>query len=188
MSSRWKKVWADFWGNKTRTFLVILTIMIGTAGIGFISNLKLYMIESMESDFLSASPSEARVFAYPMDDDDVESAGEVPGVNAVEGRSTTVGRVLHPDGRMITIIFTAVDDPDDMRVNTLQPVRGDARIPPLGDKEVLIENTAASLGYQPGDLITIERSDGKLRRLRLAGYMHAAAGYPYSQTRVIFEA
>ena len=52
----------------------------------------------------------------------------------------------------------------------------------------MIENTAASLGYQPGDLITIERSDGKLRRLRLAGYMHAAAGYPYSQTRVIFEA
>jgi putative ABC transport system permease protein len=188
MSSRWKKVWADFWGNKTRTFLVILTIMIGTAGIGFISNLKLYMIESMEGDFLSASPSEARVFAYPMDDDDVESAGEVPGVNAVEGRSTTVGRVLHPDGRMITIIFTAVDDPDDMWVNTLQPVRGETRIPPLGDKEVLIENTTASLGYQPGDMITIERSDGKLRHLRLAGYMHAAAGYPYSQTRVIYEA
>jgi len=23
MSSRWKKVWADFWGNKTRTFLMI---------------------------------------------------------------------------------------------------------------------------------------------------------------------
>jgi len=188
MSSRWKKVWADFWGNKTRTFLVILTIMIGTAGVGFISNLKLYMIESMDSDFLSASPFEARVFAYPMDDNSVRVASEIPGVNAVEGRSTTVGRVIHPDGKMITIIFTAIEDPDDMRVNTLQPVRGETRIPSLEDKEVLIENTTASLGYQPGDLITIERSDGKQRHLRLAGYMHAAAGYPYSQTGIIFEA
>jgi putative ABC transport system permease protein len=188
MNSRWKKVWADFWGNKTRTFLVILTIMIGTAGVGFISNLKLYMIESMDSDFLSASPSEALVYASPMDDDSVRIAREVPGVNAVEGRSTATGRVIHPDGQMITIIFTAIENPDDLRVNTLQPVKGEPSIPPLGKKEVLIESTAASLGYQPGDVITIERSDGKLRQLRLAGYMHAAAGWPFSGTGYIREA
>lgn len=66
MSSRWKKVWADFWGNKSRTLLTILTIMVGTFAIGFNNNLKAYMLESMDSDYLSASPSEAEIYAYPL--------------------------------------------------------------------------------------------------------------------------
>ena len=39
MNSRWKKVWADFWSNKGRTFLTIMTIMVGTFAVGFNSNL-----------------------------------------------------------------------------------------------------------------------------------------------------
>ena len=39
MTSRWKKIWADFWGNKSRTFLTILTIMVGTLAVGFNANL-----------------------------------------------------------------------------------------------------------------------------------------------------
>ena len=59
MSSRWKKVWADFWGNKSRTVLIILTITVGVLAVGFNSNLGLYMAASMDGDYLSASPSEA---------------------------------------------------------------------------------------------------------------------------------
>ena len=33
MTSRWKKIWADFWGNKSRTLLTILTIMVGTLAV-----------------------------------------------------------------------------------------------------------------------------------------------------------
>jgi ABC-type antimicrobial peptide transport system permease subunit len=51
MTSRWKKIWADFWGNKGRTFLTILTIMVGTLAVGFNSNLGSYMLESMDGDF-----------------------------------------------------------------------------------------------------------------------------------------
>ena len=74
MSSRWKKVWADFWGNKTRTVLTILAILVGTAGVGFVSNLNLYILEGMDGDFLSASPSEAKVYAYGMNDESVKIA------------------------------------------------------------------------------------------------------------------
>ena len=69
MSSRWRKVWADFWGNKSRTFLTILTITVGTFAVGFNSNLALHLTESMDGDYLSASPSEAQIYAYPIDDD-----------------------------------------------------------------------------------------------------------------------
>ena len=111
ISSRWKKVWADFWGNKSRTFLTILTIAVGTFAVGFTSNLGQYMSESMESDYLSSSPSEAEVYAGPLDEDSVKIAREVPGVNAVEGFSTTSAQLLHLDGKKISIQFTAIDNP-----------------------------------------------------------------------------
>ena len=98
MSSRWKKVWADFWSNKGRTFLTIMTIMVGTFAVGFNSNLGLYMTESMDGDYLSANPSEAEVYAYPLNDDMVKMARSMPGVNAVEGASTISARILRADG------------------------------------------------------------------------------------------
>ncbi|MBK7451545.1 MAG: hypothetical protein IPJ47_19955 [Anaerolineales bacterium] len=59
ISSRWKKVWSDFWSNRGRTLLTIVTIAVGTFAVGFNSNLGLYMNESMDGDYLSANPSEA---------------------------------------------------------------------------------------------------------------------------------
>ena len=185
MSSRWKKVWADFWGNKTRTVLTILAILVGTAGVGFVSNLNLYMLQSMDSDFLSASPSEAKVYAYGMNDDSVKIAREVPGVEAVEGSSQYNGQMLHTDGRKVAIQFTNVKNPSELTLNTLQPVKGETGIAPLGFREALIDSGAAVLGYKPGDLITVEVGNRKLREVRLAGYVHAAAAWPYVQTKTV---
>jgi putative ABC transport system permease protein len=185
MSSRWKKVWADFWGNKTRTVLTILAILVGTAGVGFVNNLNLYMLQSMDNDFLSASPSEAKVYAYGLNDDSVKIAREVPGVEAVEGTSLYSGQVIHPDGRKISIQFTAVKDPNKLTLNTLQPVKSEINIAPLGFREALIDSGAAVLGYKPGDLITVEVGNRKLRDVRLVGYVHAAAAWPYVQTKTV---
>ncbi|MEW6406260.1 MAG: ABC transporter permease, partial [Chloroflexota bacterium] len=108
MSSRWKKVWADFWGNKSRTFLTIITIAVGVFAVGFNSNLGLYMNESMDSDYLSAHPSEATVYAGPLDDDMVEIARQVPGVDAVEGRSSVTAKVVRSDDKQVSIQFTSM--------------------------------------------------------------------------------
>src|SRR3990172_3167305 len=94
MSSRWKKVWADFWGNKSRTVLTILTIAVGVLSVGFVNNMSLYMVESMDGDFLSANPSEAMVYASPMDEDSVKVAREVAGMEAVEGRRIGGGNII----------------------------------------------------------------------------------------------
>src|SRR5512146_1783163 len=103
MSSRWKKVLADLWGNKTRTVLTILTIAVGAFAVGFTSNLASYMVQSMESDYLSVNPSEATVSASPLTDDSVKAARAVPGVNAVQGRSIIGGQLLAPGGKKIQI-------------------------------------------------------------------------------------
>lgn len=180
MSSRWKKVWADFWGNRGRTFLTIMTIAVGTFAVGFNSNLGLYMAESMDEDFLSANPSEAEVYAYPLNDDMVKSAREVPGVEAVEGFSSVGARILRPDGTEVEISFTAVKDPAVMTLNLLKPATGETIIPTYNDKAAILDSSAISLGYKPGDTILLELENGRTRKIKLAGYMHAVTGFPYN--------
>ncbi|MBI3168936.1 MAG: ABC transporter permease [Chloroflexi bacterium] len=180
IGSRWKKVWTDFWGNRGRTFLIIVTIAVGAFAVGFNSNLGFYMNESMDDDFLSANPSEAEIYASGINDDTVEMAREVPGVEAVEGYSSVNAQIMRPDGTKANIIFTAAEDPSALTLNLLKPALGETSIPVYGDKQVILDASAMSLGYKPGDTIIIELSDGKQREVTFAGYMHAVTGFPYN--------
>ena len=182
MGTRWKKVWGDFWGNKSRTILIILTIAVGTFAVGFNSNLANYMLESMDGDYLSANPSEANVYTSRMDEDFVELARNVPGVDAVEGRSTASGNVVRDGVDPIAIQFTAIEDPSDLSLNQLKPLPGEDSLPQLGKKQVLVDASAKSTGYKPGDTLIIELDDGKQRELILAGYVHDVTGFPFSFT------
>jgi putative ABC transport system permease protein len=185
MTSRWKKVWADFWSNKGRTFLTIMTIAVGTFAVGFNSSLELYISESMDGDYLSASPSEANVYTSPLDDDAVKMARTVPGVNGVEGSSSVSARILRPDGTYVDIQFTALKDPKEQTLNLLKPAAGETSISVYGDKETIIDASALPLGYQPGDSIAIELDDGKRRDVKLAGYVHVVTDPPYSLTKIV---
>jgi putative ABC transport system permease protein len=186
ISSRWKKVWSDFWGNKSRTVLTIITIAVGAFAVGFNSNLGLYMNESMDSDYLSSNPYEAEVYAYPMDDDMVKAARAVPGVDGVEGFSTVSARIVRPDGTYVDIQFAALEDPANLTVNLLKPATPEqTELPKYGDKETILDYAALSLGYEPGDTLLVELEDGKRRELRLAGYVHDATGIPYSLANIV---
>ena len=180
IGSRWKKVWADFWSNRGRTFLTIVTIAVGAFAVGFNNNLGLYMNESMDSDYLSANPSEAEVYAYPLNDDMVKMAREVSGVDTVEGFSSVGARIVRPDGTYENINFTAIEDPSELTLNTLKPALGETIIPIYGEKETILDASALSLGYKPGDKILLELANGKKRELTVTGYMHAVTGFPYN--------
>lgn len=185
IGSRWIKVWADFWGNRGRTFLTIVTIAVGAIAVGFNSNLGLYMNESMDGDFLSANPSEGEVYAHPLNDDMVKMARAIPGVDTVEGFSSVSARIVRPDGTYVNINFNAVEDPAELTLNTLKPAAGQFSIPKYGDKETIIDASAMSLGYNPGDTILLELADGKRREITLTGYMHAVTGYPYNLANLV---
>ncbi len=180
IGSRWKKVWADFWGTKGRTILTIMTIMVGTFAVGFNSNMGLYMSESMDGDYLSANPSEGDVFAAPLTDDMVEMARAVPGVDTVERFNSIGARILLADGSYTNIQLTAIEDPKKQTLNIIKPVEFGKEIPTYADKEVIIDNSALSLGFKPGDVLIVELNGGKQRKLKLSGYMHNVTGFPYN--------
>ena len=185
MSSRWKKILADFWGNKGRTTLTILMIAVGAFAVGLNGNMGSYMNESMDADYLSASPSEAEVYASQLNDDAVRIAREVPGVDAVEGRTSAGGKVLRVDDKPVDIRFTALKNDVPQTVNQLKPAKGETSMPLLGEKQILVDESAVSLGFKPGDIIHVELDNGKKRDLIFAGYMHDVTGFPYAFTESI---
>ena len=137
------------------------------------------MSENLDRDFLSAKPSEATINTSALDDDLVEIARSVPGVDAVEGRSTLSASVLHTDGKPIAVQFRAIEDPNNLTLNLLKPAKGETRLPLLGDKQILVDSAVAILGYKPGETVTIELPSGKQRQVTLAGYIHDITSQPY---------
>ena len=181
MSSRWKKVWADFWSNKTRTFLMILTIIAGTFAVGLNNNLGIQMNRDMDADFLSANPSEATLYVSPIDDDLLAQLQDIEGVGEIEGRSDVTAQLVQDDGKKVVVNVDGIKDPAEITVNLLKPDNpSDTTLPTISDKEVLLDGTAKSLGYEVGDMLNIELGSGKMRQLRLAGYVHSVTTIPYA--------
>ncbi|MEW6403713.1 MAG: FtsX-like permease family protein, partial [Chloroflexota bacterium] len=58
-------------------------------------------------------------------------------------------------------------------------------VPLYGEREIIVDASAASLGYKPGDKILVELADGKRRELTLVGYMHDVTGFPFGFTNTM---
>ena len=175
---RWCKVFRDLWGNKTRTFLVVLSIAVGVFAIGVLANTQAMLARELAADFAATNPASAIITTdRTFDEDLVESVQNMPEVQAAQGRFDTSVRLLAADGEWITLDLFVIDDFDDIRVNKIWPESG-AWPPAKG--EILLERSSLKmdelLTIQTGDVLTVKTSGAKtrerLRELRLAGVVH----------------
>jgi putative ABC transport system permease protein len=184
--TRWRKVWADFWGNKTRTFLMVLTILVGVFSVGLVGNMGRKMNHDMDVDFQSANPAEATIYAYPLNEAWVRALQDVEGVADLEGRYSLSGTWANPDGNEINIQFSTVKSIHEQRVNLLKPADpAQGILPELGLYEVVFERSARSLGLEVGDLVKIELPGGVKREMRFAGYVHDVTAFPYGMNDAV---
>ena len=182
---RWRKVWADFWSNKTRSFLMVLTILVGVFSVGLVNNMALMMNYDMDSDFQSSSPSSAKISASPLNDDWVRWMRAIPGVKDAEGRTQMVVKWVTPAGQSTNIQFSAIKSFASVRVNQLKPAGLDGDMPSLGRHEVVFDRSADTFGLQPGETIEIELPGGDKRSLLFTGYVHDATSFPYAMSGVV---
>jgi len=185
MFTRWRKVWADFWSNKSRTLLMISTIVVGVFSVGLVNNMALMMNGDMDYDYLSAVPSHAQISAYPLDEDWIRSIRDIPGVGDAEGRNQLIAKWVTPGGVTTNIIFSSVKSFEEMRLDRVEPVAGSDALPSLAHHSVVFDNSARTLGMQPGDTISIELPDGGKRDLRFGGYVHSGTNFPYAMSGIV---
>lgn len=180
--TRWRKVLQDLWGNKTRTVLMVLTILVGVFSVGLVNNLSLMMTTDMDADYNSANPSEAKIYASPMDESWVRSLRKVEGVGELEGRSQVTLKWVRTGELPITMQIASIGEQSKQRVNILKPADPQTGyIPELGLHEIAFDRSTTTLTtLTVGEEITLELPGGATRTLHFVGYVHDATAFPYA--------
>ncbi len=171
MRPRWKKVIADFWENKARSFLIIASISVGIFAVGVVGIGYLTVPESILISYESTNPANIQIQTDLFDDDFVNTIQRIDQVQDVEGRMTITAKVRNPEsGDWQSLSIIAMKDLANQRIKILNPETGKS-IP--GKEEMLL--TTDSLDSLPIDLessITIKLSDGTQKIVKIVGTVH----------------
>lgn len=176
ISPRWRKVWADLWGSKLRTALVVLSIAVGVFAVGMVYSSYLMFARDLANSWGSASPASASLYADPFDEEIVQSVRSLRGVREAEGRRNVDLRVRTAGGEWKQMFLTAIPDYSRQKVNIVRPQSGAW---PPGDGDVLLERSSLSeLGLHQGASITVETPTGKKRSLKVTGIVYDSSQLP----------
>jgi len=176
MPPRWRKVWADLWGNKLRTLLVVLSISVGVFAVGMVYSSYLMFERDLASSWGSASPASASLYADPFDEELVESIRSLRGVQEADGRRNVDLRVQALGGEWRQMFLTAIPDYNKQKVNVVRPQSGAW---PPGEGDVLLERSSlAELGVTQGGSILVETATGHKRVLKVTGVVYDPSQFP----------
>ena len=182
-SPRWRKVLMDLWGNKARSVLVILSIMVGVFAVGINAGVYSVIKSDVPLNYRATNPRDAVIYTDLFDDELLIAAGKVEGVGQVVGRTSMSAQAPLPDGRDVPLQLEGVpSDLDEIQVNKLKLLEG---APVLRDKEIYIERSSIGmLGLKVGDTVRIKISGDRVRELRIAGLVHDvnAASFTFAQS------
>lgn len=173
---RWCKVWADLWGNKLRTVLVVLSIAIGVFAIGMVYSSRLMFARDLANSWISASPANATLYADPFDEELVQSVRSLHGVREAEGRRNVDLRVRNAGGEWRQMWLTAIPDYVKQKVNVVRPQSG--AWPPGGGDVLLERSSLTELGVSQGASITVETPTGRKRSLKVTGVVYDPSQIP----------
>lgn len=167
---RWRKVLRDLWGNKIRTFLVVLSIAVGVFAIGMINGTQTLLDEDLSQAYSATDPASAQLFVSGFDAELMNTVRRIDGVGEADARRTFDVQVQVGPDEWRTMNIIVFSDAEDVRTHLVDPWEGEW---PPPDRGIVIER--ASLPYtnaEIGDMLTIEAEDGRLRQLPITGTAH----------------
>jgi putative ABC transport system permease protein len=174
--ARWAKILKDMWGNRSRSLLVILSIAVGVASVGMITNASRIIKRDLYGSYQAGHPAQLEIYVSPFPE---ELATAVEGAREVEYAEPrrTVGVLVYDQKTWEDIDLTVIPDFNDISLNQLTLESGS---PTPGVREVLLERQSASgLGIEVGDEIAVEMPDDRHYTLVVSGIVHDLYSHPY---------
>jgi len=184
ISAQWRKVLKDLWSNKIRTILVVMSIGVGVFAVGMVTSSFDFLMKDMQADYLAANPHGAVIYSDPFDADLLNSLSKVDGVQEVEGRASTAGKVPLANGNDYSIQIYQVENLENRKIDVFEPaIPGEALS--LGRHEILLERSALpALGVKTGDHLRVKLYDGTVRELTVSGIVHDVTQPPAAFTNM----
>jgi putative ABC transport system permease protein len=171
---RWKKVLHDLVDSKSRTALVVVSIIVGVFSIGVITGAYAIISHDMSASYSAGNPANVEVRGVAFDENQVSMVGNMPAIKDAEGRRVISSRFRVPgSSQWITLNLIAIKDFKELKINHLTPILG-ASSPKK--KEILLEGKAATeLGITPGDTLEIQLNNGTVKTLPVVGIVQDPA-------------
>lgn len=163
MKPRWRKIFADLWGNVARFVLVTLSLVVGLFAVGMIVGGYVTTLEDMQTGFRAINPAEIRVITDPFDENLVERIRRLDGVAQVEGERLLQLQMQSAGGEWKNLVIRVL--PDNGRdINQVELLEG--RMP---ESRELLLDVHREIEHRTGDMVTIQTPAGLEREMRLAG-------------------
>lgn len=179
---RWKKVFRDMWGNKSRTVLVIMSIAVGIFAIGVVAGSRQTLVDALNDSYLSTNPASGMVIVSDdFGDDLVETIDSLREVAIAEGRREFNLRYkLRPTDEWDQLEIRVVDDFEEMEIDKVRPESG--KWPPPDEKLVIERSSLQLMGAAIGDEVIVQTSEEKERFMEIVGTAHDLSGPPAALT------
>ncbi len=166
LKPRWSKVFADLWGDKTRTVLVASSIAVGVFAIGMIITAFDILGVDIDASFAASNPANVEVRTDPFYADLIRVIDKVPGVAAVEGRQMTGVRARRGDEGWQDVLLVAIEGFETSQIRQLGTIGG---VQSLGENQVMFsQDMLNSTGFQPGDAVEIRLADDSIHALTVS--------------------
>jgi putative ABC transport system permease protein len=163
---RWQKVVTDLWKNKSRSMLVVASIMVGLFAIGIIANLYLTINRDMQVGFQSIHPANVMARTALIDDDMVDWIEHLPEIRRVEPVRRFSMQVENKTGAWDAIDVQGKDY-SEAQINLVGVLQG--TWPPQEGQIVLSNHKLENLSVRLGDEVRLRDAQGKLYSLQLVG-------------------
>ena len=170
MSTRWKKVVRDLWGERARSLFVVFAIAAGLAATTALLASYAILTRELNEQYLATNPASFLVRTDAVDDALLRRVLADRDVSDAEARRFLDARIRRGRGPWKPLTLFVVDDYARIRVSKLQRERG-AWPPRAG--EMLIERDAFQVvGAHIGDELVVKTPPGAARSLRVTGSVH----------------
>jgi len=168
--TRWIKIVKDVWSYRSRSILVILSIVVGVATVGMINNAGRIIQRDLYGEFRSGDPAHLQLYISPFQKELATSVKGMREVGEVEARRSLDASIQTKNSEWEDLDLYISPDVSDIKVNRFRLVSG---IQKPGVREVLLERQSAlELGIGVGDEITIKMPNDRLYLLRVVGIIH----------------
>jgi len=167
MSPRWRKIWSDLTVNKTRTVLVVLSIVVGIFAVGSIAGTAAIIDRESKALWMSIDPADGSLVTTPFEAALADDITAMSNVGTIQLRRTLNTRAELADGTEKDLRIFAVPDYEAMQLNRIESESGDW--PPPEDAILIERNTLSLLDISEGDTLTVRLPDGERRQLPVAG-------------------
>ncbi len=175
----WRKVWRDLWGNKARTFLVILSTTVGVFALGVVFGLSSGMQTRMTESHQASQFPHIIFYSDRFDQDVADKIRHEPGVANTEGedgisfRWKLEGETDWRDGLML-----ARDDYEKQSMNLVELLAGQWPADSRSSRTLAVERLSSAYFDIPLGTTIIVDYDHKERYLPVKGIIRHTQIYP----------